>query len=83
MVSITLLMFICHLLKGQSGQILTSLRTKSHLENYNILCLFDVEFPYTRKLFETLSTDQVGMLKSKWAQVSYIFILRLQLWPLN
>ncbi|RIA90132.1 hypothetical protein C1645_823764 [Glomus cerebriforme] len=52
----------------ESGQILTSLRMKSHLENYNILCLFDVEFPYTKKLFEILSTDQVGMLKSKWAQ---------------
>ncbi|CAB4382069.1 unnamed protein product [Rhizophagus irregularis] len=47
-------------------EILVSLETKSHLENYNIICLFDVEFPYTKKIFMTLSTNQLDKLKNKW-----------------
>ncbi|CAG8643835.1 7205_t:CDS:10, partial [Acaulospora morrowiae] len=38
------------------------------IENYNILCLFDFEFPYTKLLFETLTTDQISMLRNKWVQ---------------
>jgi hypothetical protein len=38
--------------KSDFCQLLESLETKSRLENYNIICLFDVEFPYTKQLFK-------------------------------
>ncbi|CAG8661780.1 9348_t:CDS:10 [Funneliformis mosseae] len=49
-------------------EVLASINTKSHLENYNIVCLFDIEFPYTKQLFMKLSTDQIRMMKSKWTE---------------
>ncbi|KAF0416258.1 hypothetical protein F8M41_007490 [Gigaspora margarita] len=45
---------------------LKGLETKTCLEKYNIFCLFDVEFPYTKQLFNKLSTEQVNAIKSKW-----------------
>ncbi|PKY60649.1 hypothetical protein RhiirA4_431278 [Rhizophagus irregularis] len=59
-------------------EILASLETKSHLENYNIICFFDVEFPYTKKIFMTLSTNQLDKLKNKWIDpISYTRALQL------
>ncbi|GBC33295.2 hypothetical protein GLOIN_2v1481233 [Rhizophagus irregularis DAOM 181602=DAOM 197198] len=49
-------------------EMLASLNTKSHLESYNIVCLFDIEFPYTKQLFMKLSTNQVRTMKSKWTE---------------
>ncbi|CAG8795507.1 4459_t:CDS:2, partial [Gigaspora margarita] len=47
-------------------EMLKGLETKTRLEKYNIFCLFDVEFPYTKQLFKKLSTEQVNAIKSKW-----------------
>nr|CAG8433251.1 9552_t:CDS:10 [Entrophospora candida] len=43
-------------------------KTKLSLENYNIICLFDVEFPYTKQLFKKLPMDQMCMIKNKWSE---------------
>jgi hypothetical protein len=77
LISIVLPMRFYHLLElsVNFGQVLASLNTKSRLENYNIVCLFDIEFPYTKQLFLKLSTDQVRMMKSKWTKVS-LFLFR-------
>ncbi|CAG8530214.1 8051_t:CDS:10 [Funneliformis caledonium] len=47
---------------------LASLSTKSHLENYNIVCLFDIGFPYTKQLFMKLSRNQMRIMESKWIE---------------
>ncbi|CAI2193073.1 15550_t:CDS:10, partial [Funneliformis geosporum] len=49
-------------------EVLASLNTKSHLEKYNIVCLFDIEFPYTKQLFMKLSTEQMRIMESKWIE---------------
>ncbi|RIB23583.1 hypothetical protein C2G38_827731 [Gigaspora rosea] len=54
---------------------LKGLETKTRLEKYNIFCLFDVEFPYTKQLFKKLSTEQVNAIKSKWTMVSLFLIV--------
>ncbi|PKY44010.1 hypothetical protein RhiirA4_399423 [Rhizophagus irregularis] len=38
-----------------TSEMLASLNTKSHLESYNIVCLFDIEFPYTKQLYEIIN----------------------------
>ena len=65
--------------KNDFGQLLESLETKSHLEDYNIICLFDVEFPYTKQLFKKLPMNQMCTIKKKWTKVSLLFILRQEL----
>ncbi|CAG8646773.1 402_t:CDS:2, partial [Paraglomus occultum] len=45
---------------------LRHLEAKAHLENYNIVCLFDVEFPWTKRIFKILSMAQLDMLRNKW-----------------
>ncbi|RHZ81502.1 hypothetical protein Glove_120g6 [Diversispora epigaea] len=47
-------------------EVLERLETKSRLEKYNIFCLFDIEFHYTKQLFTKLSTDRMNAIKSKW-----------------
>ncbi|CAG8654726.1 4377_t:CDS:10 [Funneliformis caledonium] len=54
--------------KDEFDQILANLETKSHLERYNVICLFDVEFPYSKKLFTVLSTGQMQKLKNEWIE---------------
>ncbi|CAI2169216.1 13246_t:CDS:10 [Funneliformis geosporum] len=54
--------------KDEFGQILANLETKSHLELYNIICLFDVEFTYTKKLVTVLSTRQMKRFKNEWIE---------------
>ncbi|GES92101.1 hypothetical protein GLOIN_2v1481233 [Rhizophagus clarus] len=49
-------------------EILANFETKSHLERYNIICLFDIEFSYTKKLFTLLSTEQIQRLKDEWIE---------------
>ncbi|CAG8705420.1 8140_t:CDS:10 [Gigaspora rosea] len=56
-------------------EMLKGLETKTRLEKYNIFCLFDVEFPYTKQLFKKLSTEQVNAIKSKWTMVSLFLIV--------
>ncbi|RGB23000.1 hypothetical protein C1646_748338 [Rhizophagus diaphanus] len=49
-------------------QILANFETKSHLERYNIVCLFDIEFTYTKKLLTVLSIKQIQELKNEWIE---------------
>ncbi|CAG8784677.1 32996_t:CDS:2, partial [Racocetra persica] len=56
-------------------KISNNLKTSFNLENYDILCLFDVEFPYTKKIFETLSVNQVNMFRTKWPQAEEVDLI--------
>ncbi|GBC18909.1 uncharacterized protein OCT59_015244 [Rhizophagus irregularis] len=49
-------------------EILANFETKSHLERYNIICLFDIEFTYTKKLLTVLSIKQIQRLKNEWIE---------------
>ncbi|CAJ0900890.1 16665_t:CDS:2 [Entrophospora sp. SA101] len=44
------------------------IETKLCLKNSNIICLFDVEFPYTKQPFKKLPMDQMCMIKNKWSE---------------
>ncbi|CAJ0745602.1 16991_t:CDS:2 [Entrophospora sp. SA101] len=68
--------FSAQRIESELGQLLESLETKSHLENYNIICLFNVEFSYMKQLFKKLPMDQMCMIKNKWSEVSFT-LLRL------
>ncbi|CAI2194890.1 258_t:CDS:2, partial [Funneliformis geosporum] len=43
-------------------EMLASINMKSHLKKYNIVCLFDIEFPYTKQFFMKL-TDQMHIME--------------------
>ncbi|CAJ0900818.1 16656_t:CDS:2 [Entrophospora sp. SA101] len=60
--------FSAQRIESELGQLLESLETKSHLENYNIICLFNVEFSYMKQLFKKLPMDQMCMIKNKWSE---------------
>jgi hypothetical protein len=54
------------------SQMLADLKTKWRLAYYSIICLFDGEFPYTKKLLATLSDHCIQTLSDKWAKVTFV-----------